>query len=407
MSTSGKLEITNTAATATTLLLDGDSATITAGAQGYIGDLILRDQNNHERVRLGRITEQTFAPQSTHSTIVADYVGLRIMDSNGKNVVQLGRTPEVHNPAIQTSASTDFSLILGGGEKSGTISLLNAEQVETIRLDGKQGSVLVRVQGKPVIQLSIAATTESLYSGGPPLPELGGALSLATTGGKQRINLDAASAKANVGGNGRDGELFLYKGENSVAVHLGGSRNDVTLYGASTKKNSIELDGNGRTITIKDHLGNDSVVLDGTQGDIILTNADCAEDFEIGDSGDISPGTVMVLDSSGRLRRSERSYDTAVAGVISGAGDFKPGIVLGKQHSSEKRLPIALVGKVYCRVDADYAPIAPGDALTTSPTPGHAMKATEPSKSLGCLLGKALHPLKEGQGLIPILVALQ
>jgi hypothetical protein len=45
--------------------------------------------------------------------------------------------------------------------------------------------------------------------------------------------------------------------------------------------------------------------------------------------------------------------------------------------------------------------------LTTSPTRGHAMKATDPLQAFGAVLGKALRPLTEGQGLIPILVALQ
>jgi hypothetical protein len=96
-----------------------------------------------------------------------------------------------------------------------------------------------------------------------------------------------------------------------------------------------------------------------------------------------------------------------VAGVISGAGDYKPGIVLDKQGSQLNRKPIALLGKVYCKVDASYAPIEVGDLLTTAPTPGHAMKAADPLKAFGAVIGKALRPLKAGCGLIPILIALQ
>ena len=65
------------------------------------------------------------------------------------------------------------------------------------------------------------------------------------------------------------------------------------------------------------------------------------------------------------------------------------------------------MGKVYCKVDADYASIEVGDLLTTSSTPGHAMKADDPFKTFGAVIGKALRPLKAGRGLIPILVALQ
>jgi len=66
-----------------------------------------------------------------------------------------------------------------------------------------------------------------------------------------------------------------------------------------------------------------------------------------------------------------------------------------------------LVGKVYCKVDSRYAAIEVGDLLTTSPTPGHAMKALDREQAFGAVIGKALRPLAEGQGLIPILIALQ
>jgi hypothetical protein len=143
-------------------------------------------------------------------------------------------------------------------------------------------------------------------------------------------------------------------------------------------------------------------------GDIRLTNADCAEDFEISDAESIEPGTVMVLgEDGGVLHQSRQAYDKRVAGVISGAGDYKPGIILDKQQPGNNRHPIALLGKVYCKVDAQYAAIEVGDLLTTSPSPGHAMKASNHLKAFGAVIGKALLPLKEGQGLIPILIALQ
>jgi hypothetical protein len=144
-------------------------------------------------------------------------------------------------------------------------------------------------------------------------------------------------------------------------------------------------------------------------GDIRLENADCAEEFEVDTTcaQHVAPGTVMVLGEEGKLEQSQKAYDKRVAGVVSGAGNYKPGIVLDKQESSNTRQPIALLGKVFCKVDAGHGAIEIGDLLTTSPTPGHAMKATDPLKAFGAVIGKALRPLGEGQGLIPILIALQ
>jgi hypothetical protein len=81
--------------------------------------------------------------------------------------------------------------------------------------------------------------------------------------------------------------------------------------------------------------------------------------------------------------------------------------VLDKRPSDKTRVPIALVGKVYCKVDAQYGAIEIGDLLTSSYTPGHAMRASKASRAFGTILGKALRPFASGRGLIPILVALQ
>lgn len=141
--------------------------------------------------------------------------------------------------------------------------------------------------------------------------------------------------------------------------------------------------------------------------DICCTNADCAEEFDIANSEPVQPGTVMVVGDEGRLHPSSAPYDKRVAGVISGAGTYRPAVVLDRQPARQQRQPIALLGKVYCKVDATRASIATGDLLTTSATPGHAMKANDPQRALGAIIGKALRPLGTGKGEIPILIALQ
>jgi mannose-6-phosphate isomerase-like protein (cupin superfamily) len=68
---------------------------------------------------------------------------------------------------------------------------------------------------------------------------------------------------------------------------------------------------------------------------------------------------------------------------------------------------VALSGRVYVWVDASKGAIQPGDLLTTSSTPGHAMKATDAKKAQGAIIGKAMTSLKEGKGLVLVLVTLQ
>jgi hypothetical protein len=151
------------------------------------------------------------------------------------------------------------------------------------------------------------------------------------------------------------------------------------------------------------HTGGNHIV----SGDIQLSGADYAEDFDVADVNGASPGTVMVLDDAGGVRVSDRAYDRRVAGVVSGAGGYRPAVILDRQSTGKDRRPLALMGKVYCRVDASDAPVAIGDLLTTSPTPGHAMKAVDPAQAFGAVIGKALRALDDGRGMVPILVALQ
>lgn len=144
-------------------------------------------------------------------------------------------------------------------------------------------------------------------------------------------------------------------------------------------------------------------------GDVILVNAssgDVAEDFDLEDdpiNGD--PGTVLVINSNGKLCASVDPYDTRVAGVVSGAGGLTPAVVLQRLESCRQRSPIALVGKAFCKVDASFGCITAGDLLTTSSTLGHAMKVFDHTRASGAIIGKALGGLADGQGLIPILVS--
>lgn len=183
---------------------------------------------------------------------------------------------------------------------------------------------------------------------------------------------------------------------------------DVVELGSSKPFAQPPIPPGGGYLKLKDVNNKATVTLNGDTGDIILANADCAEEFDTSSkSTEIEPGTVMAIDNDGKLHVSSKEYDKRVAGVISGAGDCKPGIVLDKKKSNQTRVPLAMVGKVYCKVDANYSQIKVGDMLTTSSTRGHAMKATNRSKAFGAVIGKALSAIKSGKGLIPILIALQ
>jgi len=116
-------------------------------------------------------------------------------------------------------------------------------------------------------------------------------------------------------------------------------------------------------------------------------------------------GTVVVIDpaSVNQVVEGSKAFDPLVAGVVSP----RPGLVLGEK--GDDKVQVAHSGRVKVKVDASYGPVAIGDLLVTSPTPGHAMRAANGSTPIqpGTLLGKALEPLKEGQSEILVLLTLQ
>jgi hypothetical protein len=141
----------------------------------------------------------------------------------------------------------------------------------------------------------------------------------------------------------------------------------------------------------------------------ITGGSDLVEPFLVGDEAETEPGTVMVIDEEhpGKLKISDNAYDRKVAGIVSGAGGMKPGLMMQQDGILAGKTLVALVGRVYCKAEAISSPIEPGDLLTTSDLPGHAMKAVDEQASRGAILGKAMNSLREDIGLVLVLVNLQ
>jgi hypothetical protein len=134
---------------------------------------------------------------------------------------------------------------------------------------------------------------------------------------------------------------------------------------------------------------------------------DYAEGFDVSDMTGIAPGTVLIIDPNhpGKLTISDIPYDVKVAGIVAGANETGSGVRLGADQFD---FDVALAGRVYCNVDATEAGVEPGDLLTTSATPGYAMKVIDYKRAQGAILGKAMERLEEGEkGQILVLVTLQ
>jgi hypothetical protein len=335
----------------TTIILNGNSSDVLVGGAGHAGAVIIRDDAGADRVKI--------RPQT-----------ITVFDDGGQIVIQLDGP----------SGDVQF----GANGARGQITVHNGEGVATILIGGGEARIELGASGK------------------------GGSVHVKNDEGQETIKL-TGNANMLVGGGGANGDIFLFRddGDSSdtatATIHADGQGANLFLGGQGAHGGIWLFPGDGnRTDT-----DTASIHLAGSSGDIILQNADVAEDFDVREPEAIEPGMVVVIGDDSMLRISSQSYDKRVAGVISGNGSPRPGIILGRHASSQSRLPVALIGRVHCRVDATTAPIMIGDLLTTSATPGHAMKADDYARAHGAIIGKALQCQPEGTGTIPILVALQ
>jgi hypothetical protein len=224
-----------------------------------------------------------------------------------------------------------------------------------------------------------------------------GRISMYDTDGTETVRLVAAESSSS------GAELLLrdVDGTSTVEIdgdYLGGGyialRNSTT--GATTITLDAEYSGDGRITT---------------QELQITGGSDLSEQFDIDGVKDaVKPGMLVSIDPKrpGKLLISNAAYDNKVAGVISGAGGVKPGMMMGQKGSvADGIYPVALTGRVYCWADASTGAIQPGDLLTTSSVPGHAMKVSEHTRALGAIIGKAMTSLEKDKGLVLVLVSLQ
>lgn len=156
------------------------------------------------------------------------------------------------------------------------------------------------------------------------------------------------------------------------------------------------------------------------------TKVGCVADRFINRDGiKLERGDVVVLHSTpcsqyygpdGKIPIAEVQYtdialDTRVCGIVDepALADSKIGdLDRTKLGDVQVGLMVTLGAYAFCKVDADIAPISPGDLLTTSPTAGYAQKLDpEAPAKPGAVIGKALGSLTKGKGTIPLLVSHQ
>jgi hypothetical protein len=127
----------------------------------------------------------------------------------------------------------------------------------------------------------------------------------------------------------------------------------------------------------------------------------------------LEPGDVVVLsETPGCVKLCSKPGDPLVLGVYSTKPSFLGGVSKRADSLLQKgELPVALVGVVPVKICGESGAVEIGDLLTSSSTPGHAMKAVpigflngEPIYRQGSIIGKALEPFSGDTGRIKMLI---
>jgi hypothetical protein len=358
-----------------------------------------------------------------------------INDDDGSEVIELKGNASGGQLTIRDETGTRTTAFLGSSSVGGYEYLYNGNGVLTVHLDGDSGGAgYMSIRGT---NGGIRASLDGSDSGGGSLRlrELDGTETVSLTSqGNGGVTLRQGDGTVGLGlsaNNGTGG------GGISVYSDVGGFAGQLTV-GSTTRRYGFlglaSSNGFNRVyaqawngvnqsayIGLINSAGSQTITLDADQsGDGRITTqvlqitggSDLSEQFDIKTMHDeLKAGMIVSIDPEkpGQLVMSRNSYDKTVAGIISGAGGVKTGMLMGQKGTeADGKHPVALTGRVYCYVDADAGgAIEPGDLLTTSPTPGHGMKVTDHAKATGAIIGKAMGKLTSGKGLVLVLVSLQ
>ena len=436
------------------LEFNASGAELFVGGDGNEGDVGVRDSANKQRIRLDGGLGDIVVKDTNNNTILhfdSSNAGLFVggTSNEGDVVVRDGANKErikldgaegdivVRNPSgnpLFHFDSGNGGLFVGGQGNEGDVVVRDGTNAQRIKLDGGEGDIWVK-DLKGNLLLHFDSANAGLFVGGNANE---GDVIVRDGANRERIKLDGGEgdiivrdvngvpwfhfdsefAALFLGGRGNEGDLVVRDEANRERIKLDGGEGDIVVRDASnnvlfhfdTEFAALFLGGVGNEgdLVVRNGAGNQTIKLDGGQGDIILNNADAAEDFAVARAEEATPGMVMVLADDGTLEPCSRAYDRKVVGVVSGAGQYKPGLVFDRGATRDPlRAPISMMGKVACRADASYGRIEVGDLLTTSPHAGRAMKAADPARAFGAVIGKAMSPLDEGEGLVTMLISLQ
>ena len=315
--------------------------------------------------------------------------GLSILENGNVAIGLLDATSRLE---VEGTTRSDRFQMMGTGEVNvdivgfegigGVVNVFRPGGLNGVRLRGDAyGGGLVSVYNE-------AGIATAQIEGNPSSP---GAKMYLSNGDHQTFTVNARAF-------GQGSQVRLFDSVGSVSHEMTAANREMKFFDAN---------GSVRVFITANTPGSGKITTDVLQ---ITGGADFSEQFDVAEDALLEPGMAVSIDleNPGALELSRQAYDKRVAGVISGAGGVRPGMLMSQSGTmADGEHPVALSGRVWTWCDATTGSIEPGDLLTTSDRAGHAMKAMDHEASQGAILGKAMTHLREGTGLVLVLVNLQ
>ena len=315
--------------------------------------------------------------------IMSGNVGIGVTTVNSALVVNQGTT----DTSIIQLKSSDVDHGVTARIESDTYGFFQKANPTTggLYIEGiqEQGTAL------PAIEFHMGATGDTTKSlAGRGMFEIDSYLSVPTGGG-------TTTADANIFAIRRNSSTRLIIDDEGSIYFM------PSTFAASNPGSRISSVGNSYLMG-----GNLGIGTTGPTSKLQIVGGNCADDAEGGgctadyaeiypSSQDVEKGDLLIIDSDsavqGAVKRSSAPYQQNILGIVSTApAAIAEGSNLSFLHTEyilDPRKPaVALAGRVPLKVSTENGPIEIGDYLTSSSTPGVAMKASRP----GPVVGKAL-----------------
>lgn len=265
------------------------------------------------------------------------------------------------------------------------------------------GSQLTGVDATQIINGT--SNAKVLSSGGNIAVGIGGTGSVAVFATSGVYVAGVVSATGNITASYFVGNGSQLSGIDATSIQNGNSNVKVLSSGGNV---SISVGGSGivsfTSSGIINNMGNATGNIGNSTGyfNTIFAKATSAQYADLAEmyvaDQTYSPGTVVEFGGANEITQTTHSHSTQVAGIVS----TNPSYLMNATQQGTHVLPVALIGRVPCRVVGN---ISKGDRLVSSGQPGTATVLDPDQYQPASIIGKALESYNSDQpGIIEVAV---